>query len=136
MTYYDLLLSQVSALYSLNIWVSAFFFFFHIVLLIIQSKAKKKMKMNSRLHGKYHNINWNLEANGLVGTNGAGQLCLIPDKTVQSQNNTKIIIKQSMSLVRHNNSDKIYIHQSIWNLPKHFYLWHNLWPCNKYKLCF
>lgn len=26
MTYNDLLLSQVSALYSLNIWVSAFFF--------------------------------------------------------------------------------------------------------------
>lgn len=56
------------------------------------------MKINSRMHDKYHNINSRLEANGFAVTNSTD---LVPDKTMQSHN-TKIIIKQSMNLVRYN----------------------------------
>lgn len=78
--------------------------------------------MNSRMHGKYHNINSSLEANGFAATNCTDQLCLIPDKTMQSHNNTKIIIKQSTNLVRHNNSNKIETHRSLFEIYPNIFI--------------
>lgn len=59
---------------------------------------KTNSRMHDKYHDKYHNINSRLEANGFAVTNSTD---LVPDKTMQSHN-TKIIIKQSMNLVRYN----------------------------------
>lgn len=64
------------------------------------------MKMKSKTYRKYYNIYFSLEANNFSATNRSGQICLISDKTIQSHNNTIIIIKQSMDLVRLYSSKK------------------------------
>lgn len=80
------------------------------------------MQINYRMHGKYHNINSSLEANGFAVKNGTYQLCLIPDKTVQSHNNTKIVIKQAMTLVRYNSSNKIETHKRLFEIYPNIFI--------------
>lgn len=74
------------------------------------------MKMKSKTHDKYHNINFSLETNSFAATNCTGQIYLISDKTIQSHNNTIIIVKQSTNLVRLNSSNKIETHKCLFEI--------------------
>lgn len=78
--------------------------------------------MKSKTYGKYHNINFSLEANSFAPTNCTGQLCLISDKTIQSHNNTIIVIKQSMNLVRLNSSNKIETRKCLFEIYPNIFI--------------
>lgn len=80
------------------------------------------MKMKSKPYGKYHNINFHLEANSFAATNCTGQLCLIADKTTQSHNNTIVIIKQSINLARLNSSNRIENHKCLFEIYPNIFI--------------
>ena len=80
------------------------------------------MKMKPRTYGKYHNINFTLEASSFTATNCTGSLCLISDETIQRHNKTIIIIKQSLNLVRLNSSNKIETHKCLFEIYANIFI--------------